>query len=302
MPSTHTPRTRVFALSDIHIDYQDNMTWIQDLSATEYQHDVLLLAGDVSDDLSKLQVVFMTLCAKFAQVFFVPGNHELWVRRQECPDSLAKFWRVLELCHALGVQTSPGKIGSAPGTPGIWVVPLFSWYVQPEEGSDSLFVHKEGEDPTLEMWADNYFTRWPAQQQELNVAETFLRLNEAHVYRSYDAPVISFSHFMPRAELMYRTPYETTATGVVPRDRHPRFNFSRVAGCGGLEAQIRQLGSTIHVYGHQHRNRHRWIDGVLYVSHCLGYPAERARGEVQHIDNVPKILWDSAESNRENKW
>jgi predicted phosphodiesterase len=294
MHHTRQPETRVFALSDVHVDYQENMAWIAALSATEYRHDVLLLAGDVSDDLHKLQAVLTTLCAKFAQVFFVPGNHELWLRRQEFPDSLAKFWHMLELCATLGVQTSPAKIVGGPSSQAVWVVPLFSWYVRPEEGSDSLFVPKEGEDPTLEMWADNYFTRWPALPQGLTIADTFLRLNEVHLHKSYDAPVISFSHFMPRSELIYRTLQEVVTAGGVPRDRHPRFNFSRVAGCAGLEAQIRQLGSTIHVYGHQHRNRHRLLDGVWYISHCLGYPAERARGEVQHIADVPKLLWDSA--------
>jgi UDP-2,3-diacylglucosamine pyrophosphatase LpxH len=297
MHHTSKQNTRVFTLSDLHVDYQENMAWIQALSSREYTNDTLILAGDVSHDLHKLQAALAALRARFAQVFFVPGNHELWIRQQECTDSMAKFWRVIELCTALGVQTSPGKIGAAGGKTGVWVVPLFAWYVQPEEGQDSLFVPKAGEDATLEMWADNYLTTWPGLGQGSTVAEAFLRLNEAHVHRPYDAPVISFSHFVPRTELIYRTTQESTAAGRALRDPHPRFNFSRVAGCTGIEAQIRQLGSMIHVYGHQHRNRHRHIDGVLYISHCLGYPAERARGLVHDIGNTPKLIWDSAETN-----
>jgi predicted phosphodiesterase len=298
MHHTSKPRTRVFALSDLHVDYQENMAWIQALSSEEYTNDALILAGDVSHDLHKLQAALVALCARFAQVFFVPGNHELWVRQQECTDSMAKFWRVIELCTALGVRTSPGKVGAAGGQTGVWVVPLFTWYVQPEEGRDSLFVPKAGEDATLEMWADNYLTMWPALGQGITVAEAFLRLNDVHVYRPYDAPVISFSHFVPRTELIYRTAQESPAADRALRDPHPRFNFSRVAGCAGIEAQIRQLGSMMHIYGHQHRNRYRHIDGVLYISHCLGYPAERARGLVHDIDNTPKLIWDSAEANR----
>jgi predicted phosphodiesterase len=297
MHHTSKPRTRVFALSDLHVDYQENMAWIQALSPGEYRNDALILAGDVSHDLHKLQAALAALRARFAQVFFVPGNHELWVRQQECTDSMAKFWRVLELCTALGVRTSPGKVGTAGGHMGVWVVPLFAWYVQPEEGSDSLFVPIAGEDATLEMWADNYLTTWPPFGQGCTVAEAFLRLNETHVHRPYDAPVISFSHFVPRTELIYRTAPESAAAGRALRDPHPRFNFSRIAGSKGLEAQIRQLGSMMHVYGHQHRNRHRHIDGVLYISHCLGYPAERVRGLVPDIGNTPKLIWDSAKAN-----
>ena len=40
---------RVFALSDIHIDYNANAKWIESLSVAEYKDDVLILAGDVTD-------------------------------------------------------------------------------------------------------------------------------------------------------------------------------------------------------------------------------------------------------------
>ena len=75
------------------------------------------------------------------------------------------------------------------------------------------------------------------------------------------------------------------------RDPNPRFNFSRVAGTSALDTQIRRLGSIIHVYGHQHRNRDRVIDGVHYVSHCLGYPVERSRGVVRGIDEGVREVW-----------
>ena len=284
---------RVFALSDIHVDYQANMAWLQALSPMHYRDDVLILAGDVSDNLDKLRAALTQVRATFAEVFFVPGNHELWVRRGESADSMAKFWHILELCAALGVRTSPAQVGTGPETQGVWIVPLFSWYVQPEEGEGSLFVEKAGEDLTLEIWADNYLTKWPSLAPSRTVAEAFLRLNEPHLARQYDTPVISFSHFVPRLELIFRTQEEHTAAGRALQDAHPRFNFSRVAGCTGLEAQVRRLGSQIHVYGHQHRNRHRMIDGVLYISHCLGYPHERAHGYVPNVGHGPRLIWDT---------
>jgi len=286
---------RVFALSDVHADYSANMAWLQALSPTHYTDDALILAGDVSDNLETLQTALGAVRAKFAQVFFVPGNHELWVRRGECTDSLAKFWRVLELCAALGVRTSPGRIGIAGRDTSVWIVPLFSWYVRPEEGRGSLFVPKAGEEPTLEMWADTYFTRWPTLEPGVTVADMFLRMNEAHLQRQYDAPVLSFSHFVPRTELIFGTAQERAAAGTQMRDAHPSFNFSRVAGCVGLETQIRRLGARLHVYGHQHRNRHRLLEDVLYISHCLGYPRERASGYIYDVGNGPKLIWDTSE-------
>ena len=282
----------VFALSDLHVDYQPNMSYLQQLSEIDYTDDTLILAGDVSDNLDRLKIVLTYLRTKFARIFFVPGNHELWVRRKECVDPIAKFWRILELCASLGVETSPAKVGGSDNTDSVWIVPLFSWYVKPEEGACSLFVPKAGEDPTLEMWSDDRFTRWPPMENGDTAAHYFLHMNRKHIQQNYDVPVISFSHFLPRTDLIFSTEHEKKAAGIQGKDLHPTFNFSRVAGCTCLEEHVRQLGSTIHVYGHQHRNRHRLVDGVLYISHCLGYTHERKPG-TPGVEDAPKLIWDT---------
>ena len=43
-------------------------------------NDVLLLAGDISDDLDVIRHSLATVRQAFQTVFYVPGNHELWVR------------------------------------------------------------------------------------------------------------------------------------------------------------------------------------------------------------------------------
>ena len=77
-----TERTtpRVFACSDIHVDYRENWAWCQQLSSSAYLGDVLIIAGDVSDDSAKLRETFSLLKGKFAEVFFTIGNHDLWIR------------------------------------------------------------------------------------------------------------------------------------------------------------------------------------------------------------------------------
>jgi hypothetical protein len=131
--------------------------------------------------------------------------------------------------------------------------------------------------------------------ERTTVADAFLQMNEKTLQQRFNAPVISFSHFLPRPELMFYTENEVKTAdaekGEMVIDANPGFNFSRVAGCAGLEEQIRHLRSIIHVYGHQHRNREREIDGIRYISHCLGYPSERESGQVWNLQQGPRLIW-----------
>jgi len=63
---------------------------------------VLVVACDIADDLRVVDWTLRKLRSQFGQVFYVPGNHELWVRDGEC-DSGEKFRRVLRLCDEIGI-------------------------------------------------------------------------------------------------------------------------------------------------------------------------------------------------------
>lgn len=284
---------RIFALSDIHADYHDNFAWVHNLSAVEYKRDTLILAGDLSHDSDIFTEVLTCLREKFAQIFFVPGNHDLWLRSTEWGDSLAKYHAILKRCDSLDVKTRPGRVSDEHSGRAVWIVPLQAWYAKPEESPDSLFVEKIGEDLRFRMWADDRAIRWPGFGECVCAADYFLGANEQYIATVYDAPVISFSHFLSRRELMFSTMEELIAAGMPLTDPQPRFNFSRVAGCARLDDQIRRLGSVIHVYGHQHRNRNREIDNVHYISFCLGYPRERAEGRISGFRNSPCVIWDT---------
>ncbi len=275
---------RIYAHSDVHVDYAANRECLAALSVARYGDAGLILAGDVSHDLDRVAEAFALLRARFGSVAYVPGNHELWVRDGDAADSMAKLEQLLELARAHDVATEPVRWGSA------WVVPLHSWYTKPEQGEDSLYLTKPGEDASLRMWSDEVFLRWPAAMRE-SPAQHMLARNRAALRRDYDAPVITFSHFLPRADLIRRTQSEIATEAVQVADRLPAFNFSRVAGTAALDVQIRQLGARIHVYGHQHRNRDRVVDGVRYVSHCLGYPSERRHGAPGPGAEQPLLIW-----------
>ncbi len=278
---------RVLAIADLHVDHAANRKWLHQLSRWDYQHDALLVAGDISDRVELLSETFEALVQRFRYVFFVAGNHDLWIRQSPFTDSLQKLHHIQEICQQYGVLTGAQFIGE--NRSGVWIIPLWSWYLKPEDGPGSLFLPKPGEDPTLSMWADNYHIRWPAPLGNRDVVQQLLAQNAAQMPTSPAYPVITFSHFLPRQELIFPDNFDPEHHRKY--DRFPQFNFSRVAGCWQLDEQIRQAGATIHFYGHQHRNRNRTIQGVRYISHCLGYPDERHRLEVGPVH--PLQLWDT---------
>lgn len=238
---------RIFAVSDLHTDFKENRLLLARMSKSAYRKDTLLVAGDIADRIDIIAETLLLLRSRFAQVFYVPGNHELWVRDGR-GDSIQKLSRVVEICERLGVSTRPGHAG------GSWVVPLFSWY------DESFDVDGSGDTASLEGWADRYFCKWPAGIG--SVSDFFLKMNEPHI-RHYPSPVISLSHFLPRRELL-------------PPTKRLRFKgLPKVAGCLKLDGQLRRLNSLVHVSGHSHINHDRMIDGIRYVQHALKYPSER---------------------------
>ena len=289
---------RILALSDLHVDVPENREWIMKLSKADYREDVIIVAGDVSDQIDRLTWTFETLLSRFAGVFYVPGNHELWVKSHQTGDSLQKFFEILNLCQNYGVQISPAHLFSDDEMASVWIVPVFTWYQQPEDGDQGLYIPNRhgGEDKTEYMWRDNVLVRWPESQDlPITAAEFFLDYTSDRSEESYSGNVITFSHFLPNKTVMFPTEEEKIwreEQGYV--NPHPEFNFSRVAGFEPIDQWIRQRGSNVHIYGHQHRNRTIELNGLTYVSHCLGYPRERDSSLIGRDEvNRPKTIWQA---------
>jgi predicted phosphodiesterase len=238
---------RVFALSDVHIDYDVNAKWVANLSVAEYRDDALILAGDVTDSRPLLEWCLGALAKRFKKVLFTPGNHDLWVIREDREkNSLQKFD---DVCAAV---ESSGASMQAFRERGMSIIPLLAWYDysfgEPSEGLRSL-------------WMDYHACRWPSGYTEKDVAAHFAAFNDKQVSVAGDT-VITYSHFLPRIDLM---------PGFSPSVNNLLYP---VLGSARLESQLRKLNPSIHVYGHSHINRHVKIDGVSYINNALGYPSE----------------------------
>jgi Icc-related predicted phosphoesterase len=242
---------RVFALSDIHVDFEVNARWVAGLSSQDYQGDLLVLAGDVTDLVGRLQWCLSTLASRFRKVLFVPGNHELWVIR-EAPESnsLQKFAQVVAIAESSGVSMQPWHES------GLSIYPLFGWY-------DYSFG--EPSEELQSVWMDFHACRWPNGFAAEQVAVHFdarNAQNSAPAVQHSGNKVITFSHFMPRIDLL---------PAYVPAKRRM---LDPILGSTRLEQRLRQLQPSIHIYGHSHINRNVEIDGVTYINNAFGYPDE----------------------------
>ena len=78
------PPPRLWALSDVHTDHSENLDWLKRVCArTDLRRDGLILSGDVSSRFSILRETLQLCKRAFAEVSFVPGNHDVWVTRGE---------------------------------------------------------------------------------------------------------------------------------------------------------------------------------------------------------------------------
>lgn len=255
---------RIFAISDIHIDYPENNAWLDRISLVDFQNDILILAGDVSEDESLLASCFRRLKRRFANVFFVPGNHDIWVKSAEKINSLQKFERVLNLAEDSGVMTQSASISD------INFVPIFSWYDY-SFGFPSEFINT--------AWMDFRRCKWPDDMDKADkVHAYFMSLNHSFP-RQAGQRVITFSHFMPRIDLM---------PSYIPKSRREIYP---VLGSDTIDVHLRKLNSDVHIYGHSHINRSVVLDGVHYINNAFAYPNEERIARKCLLEVTSEVGW-----------
>jgi len=252
---------RIYALSDLYVDYSENMRWVLSIDESEHLNDILVLAGDLSHTVSDLRRVFLSLSKKFRAVHFIPGNHALWVLDEDYDCSIKKFLGLKSLCLDCGIWMDHAEYS------GVSIVPLYSWY-DFSFGRPDRYLAK--------AWRDFRACKWPENfKNNQNITEYFLDLNKKYLSVSNDI-LISYSHFLPRLDLM---------PSYIPEKKR---NVYPVLGSNALGEQISKLNPDIHVYGHSHVNQMVEIDNTKYINNAFGYPSEGriSRKKLQCILNI----------------
>ena len=63
---------RIFAVSDLHTDFAENRRRLRQISSTSYLQDVLVVAGDIADDLRIIDWTLRKLRSQFGHSVLCP--------------------------------------------------------------------------------------------------------------------------------------------------------------------------------------------------------------------------------------
>jgi predicted phosphodiesterase len=253
---------KLFAISDLHVRYAANRQLIEALPP--HPDDWLILGGDLGETEEHLQFVLRTLCPRFGQLLWVPGNHELWTVKGDA-NALrgeAKYLRMVELCRSFGVLTpeDPYAVWPGEGPPSV-IAPLFVLYdysFRPEHIPVERAIEWALEADILatdEMLLDPDPHASRAAWCEARCAYTEARLEALPA----DSTPVLINHF----PLLYEQAW-------LPRI--PRFSI----WCGTRRTAEwhKRFRARVVVYGHLHMRSTEWRDGVRFEEVSLGYPRQ----------------------------
>lgn len=258
---------KLFAISDIHVRYDENKKIVEGIHP-ESPADWLIIAGDVGEISTDIRWALELLSARFAQVVWVPGNHELWTVPQDPVQhrGVRRYEYLVEMCRELGILTpeDPYAVWDGEGGP-VAIAPLFVLYdysFRPagahDKASSLAMAEAAGVVCTDEfmLHPDPYATR-----EEWCWAR--LKSTEARLSEIPDSlPTVLVNHF----------PLVREPTNIL---RYPQ--FAQWCGTEATAAWPRRHRAAAVVYGHLHIPRLIRHDGVPHHEVSLGYPREWQR-------------------------
>jgi len=253
---------KLYAISDLHLRYEVTRRALQALRP--HPDDWLIVAGDVGETDQHLRFGLTILQRRFAQLLWVPGNHDLWTVPPHPgePRGVEKYEQLVRICRDLGVLTPEDPYPEWKGEgPRAILAPLFLLYdysFRPDEIPVEEAVEWAAEENLLcsdevLLHPDPFPTRqaWCAAR----VAAAEPRLAAA----AQEAPLVLINHFPLRQDL-----------AVLPRI--PRFSIW--CGTRRTEDWHRHYRALAVVYGHLHIRRTTHRDGVRFEEVSLGYPKD----------------------------
>jgi 3',5'-cyclic AMP phosphodiesterase CpdA len=258
---------RLVAVSDLHVGFDENREIVAMLRPG-HPGDWLIVAGDVSEFTADIEWALGTLRERFAEVIWVPGNHELWTHRRE-PLSLRgveRYEHLVAMCRRLGVHTPEDPYLTWTGSGGPLVIaPLFVLYdytFLPDGVATKAEALERAQASGIVANDEAMLHPDPYSSKEAWCAARLTATESRLAALPAGAATILVNHF----------PLVREPTRVL---RYPA--FSQWCGTVRTADWPRRFNAAAVVYGHLHIPRTIWHDGIRHVEVSLGYPREWRR-------------------------
>ena len=271
---------RIGFISDIHVDLnaeggEDCVTGLLAAESRRRGLDILLVAGDLSGDFQlSMKTIDRLLAESGAQVFFVPGNHDIWNEKHPGLKALDTYAALLE--HPSNLARGPVSIGD-----GWTIIGDIGWYDFTYGDLGFTSADFERMNYMGRTWRDSVYVPW--ERKTVDVHRMFLdRLKESldaavKLDKVSDGKVILATHMVQVKEFTVQNPGEMWKY------------FNAFLGSPEYGQLAMERGVALSVCGHVHYRRRVKKGGTEFVCPCLGYRAEWAARDGQPADAAREI-------------
>ncbi|KAI1658145.1 Metallo-dependent phosphatase [Daldinia decipiens] len=256
---------KLYAIGDLHLSYEFNRKALEELKP--HPDDGLILCGDVGETAEHLELAFSAGKRNFKEVFWCPGNHELYSMQSSRPDlrGESKYEHCVEIARKHGVHTPEDDFVRWEGEGGPAVVaPVFTLYdysFRPADVSRENALRWAEETDTVAT--DEFLLHPDPHASRDDWCRVLVRKFEEKLARAVaqhpDAKLVIANHWPLREDLVY-----------IPRV--PR--FSLWCGTKATEDWHTRFPAKVVVSGHLHVPRTDWKKGVRFEECSLGYPKQ----------------------------
>lgn len=284
---------KIALLSDLHVDVSRHnlkiLPWLAG-EVADRRPDVLVLAGDIANQLQVFGEALSAFSALPCQKLLVPGNHDLWleskraVRRGE--DSWWKYTQALpEICRDNGFACLPG----APLViDGVGFAGSVGWYdfSLRDRRLDQVYSRAEyrigqfrDERFPQGTWNDLHSTRWLRHPDSGHWRERAYTLGVEEVFEKIlDLLTHDIEHVAGQVGKIVCVLHTNPFRECVPQ-QDPPDPFAAYAGSTQLGELLLPLAleKEVHVFcGHSHEPFDSEVSGIWVVRNPVGYLADFA--------------------------
>ena len=265
---------RIGLISDIHVDInrsggEEIVIGLLAAESLRRKLDILLIAGDISSDYRlTLSTVDRLQAESGAQVYFVPGNHDIWNEQYPGLKALDTYGALL--AHPANIARGPILLD------GNWaIVGDLGWYDfaygDPSFGFEDFERMQYGE----RTWQDKIKSPW--DRGTLDVHRMFVERLAMALDSVAGRKIIMATHVVQVSDFT-----------VSPPDAMWKY-FNAFLGSPEYGNLSRERGVALSVCGHVHYRKTAKKDGTLFVCPCLGYATEWAARGGQPADPAKEI-------------